>query len=69
MTRTASPVLDTFLRRSVDSRRGLEVSRDGAQTYLYAADGENKGNLYTTEVDNAKRVHEFVYPELLPPTE
>jgi DNA-binding beta-propeller fold protein YncE len=76
----------------------VDLSHDAAQTYLYAADGENntvwtllrdsgrvltrfgrsgrsaghfhwvhnmavdsKGNIYTTEVDNAKRAQKFVY--------
>ena len=84
----------------------LDFSRDDAQTYLHAADGENnhiwfllrdsgkvlsrfarnsrfagqlrwvhniavdsKGNLYVTEVDNAKRVRKFVYQGLFPPAE
>ena len=81
----------------------VDFSRDPAQAYLYAVDGENnhvwllaretgkvitnfgrsgryagqlhwvhnlavdtKGNIYTTEVDNAKRVQKFVYQGLAP---
>jgi len=30
---------------------------------------DSKGNLYVTEVDNAKRVRKFVYQGLFPPAE
>ena len=84
----------------------LDFSRDPAQSYLYAADGENnhvwmlsrasgkvlsrfarsgryagqlhwvhnmavdsRGNIYTAEVDNAKRVQKFAYQGLFPVTD
>jgi DNA-binding beta-propeller fold protein YncE len=84
----------------------LDFSRDAAQAYLYAADGENnhiwllsretgkvlsqfgrsgryagqlhwvhnlavdsKGNIYTAEVDSAKRAQKFVYQGLTSPSQ
>ena len=60
----------------------LDFSRDPGQSFLYVADGENnhvwmlarrrqdsRGNIYTAEVDNGKRVQKFVYQGLFPITD